>query len=164
MDDVLIEKIREYRKMLKMDKPDLDMALFMKILDITNESSEVKVAIEPVAETGEWLSDTPSFSVCGLKRLDDGRLVMRVNKDKPAMHAGDLFAKLKKELKNTPGDGMPLLFMKGDEVIQLTEAFSHSMTNERWAGLPFDLVLGVRKRASKPQESQEEGQKDAADN
>ena len=162
MDDALLEKIREYRRMLKMDKPDLDMALFLKILDITNESSEVKVAIEPVTETGEWVSDTPSFSVCGVKRLEDGRLVLRVNNEKHAMAAGDLYVKLKKELKNTPCNGIPLLFMQGDSVIQLTEAFSHSMTNERWAGLPFDLVLGVRKRAKKPQEDQEETTKEDA--
>ena len=53
MDDVLLEKIREYRKLLKMDKPDLDMALCLTLLDITHESSEVKVALEPVSESGE---------------------------------------------------------------------------------------------------------------
>jgi len=163
MDDVLLEKIREYRKLLKMDKPDLDMALFLKILDITNESSEVKVALEPVSESGEWVSDTPTYSVCGVKRLEDGRLALRVNKEKHAMAAGDLFEKLKKELKKSSGDSMPVLFMQGDAVTQLTEAFSHSMTNDQWAGLPFDLVLGVRKRANKPQEDQEEGQENAGD-
>ena len=58
---------------------------------------------------------------------------------------------------------MQQLFLQGDAVIQLTEAFSHSMTNDQWAGLPFDLVLGVRKRANKPQEDQEEGQENAGD-
>ena len=163
MDDVLLEKIREYRKLLKMDKPDLDMALFLKILDITNESSEVKVALEPVSESGEWVSDTPTYSVCGVKRLEDGRLAIRVNKEKHAMVAGDLYERLKKELKKSSGDSMPVLFMQGDSVIQLTEAFSHSMTNDQWAGLPFDLVLGVRKRANKPQEDQEEGKENAGD-
>ena len=163
MDDVLLEKIREYRKLLKMDKPELDMALFLKILDITNESSEVKVALEPVSESGEWISDTPTYSVCGVKRLEDGRLALRVNKEKRAMAAGDLYEKLKKELKKSSGDSMPVLFLQGDVVIQLTEAFSHSMTNDQWAGLPFDLVLGVRKRANKPQEDQEEGQENAGD-
>ena len=163
MDDVLLEKIREYRKLLKMDKPELAMALFLKILDITNESSEVKVALEPVSESGEWISDTPTYSVCGVKRLEDGRLALRVNKEKRAMAAGDLYEKLKKELKKSSGDSMPVLFLQGDAVIQLTEAFSHSMTNDQWAGLPFDLVLGVRKRANKPQEDQEEGQENAGD-
>ena len=163
MDDVLLEKIREYRKLLKMDKPELDMALFLKILDITNESSEVKVALEPVSESGEWISDTPTYSVCGVKRLEDGRLALRVNKEKRAMTAGDLYEKLKQELKKSSGDSMPVLFLQGDAVIQLTEAFSHSMTNDQWAGLPFDLVLGVRKRANKPQEDQEEGQENAGD-
>lgn len=163
MDDVLLEKIREYRKLLKMDKPELDMALFLKILDITNESSEVKVALEPVSESGEWVSDTPTYSVCGVKRLEDGRLALRVNKEKRAMAAGDLYEKLKKELKKSSGDSMPVLFLQGDAVTQLTEAFSHSMTNDQWAGLPFDLVLGVRKRANKPQEDQEEGQENAGD-
>lgn len=153
MDDVLLEKIREYRKMLKLDKPDLDLALLLKILDIMNESSEVFIALEPVTETGEWVSDTPKYAVRGLKKLDDGRLVLTTSNDKHGMHAGDLFMKLKKELKRATGMGVPVLFLKGDEAVQLTEAFSHSMDNEKWAGLPFDLVLGVRKR---PVEESEE--------
>ena len=152
MDDVLLEKIREYRRMLKIDKPDLDLALLLKILGIMNESSQVKVAIEPVSETGEWVSDTPTFNVNGLKRLEDGRLVLRVSKEKSGMTAGDLLEKLEKELKHSSGEKMPVLFMKGDEAVQLNEAFSHSMNKEQWAGLPFDLVLGVQKRSVKPEE------------
>ena len=155
MDDVLLEKIREYRRMLKTDKPDLDLALLLKILDIMNESSQVKVALEPVTESGEWVSDTPTFSVNSLKRLDDGRLVLRMNKEKNGMTAGDLHVKLEKELKHSSGEKVPVLFMKGDEPVQLTEAFSHSMNKEQWAGLPFDLVLGVQKRVSKPKEDEE---------
>lgn len=147
MDDVLLEKIRDYRRMLKLDKPDLDVALLMKILGITNESSEVHVAIEPVRESGEWVSDTPSYAVSGLKKLDDGRLVLKVNNEKHGMAAGDLYDQYKKALKHASGSKMPVLFMRGDDVIQLTEAFSHALINEHWAGLPFNLILGVRKRA-----------------
>ena len=164
MDDVLLEKIREYRRMLKTDKPDLDLALLLKILGIMNESSQVKVAIEPVSEKGEWISDTPTFTVNSLKRLEDGRLVLRVNKEKSGMTAGDLLEKLEKELKHSTGEKMPVLFMKGDEIIQLNEAFSHSMNKEQWAGLPFDLVLGVQKRPSKSQDDPNENQEDNPDN
>lgn len=158
-DDVLQEKIREYRKMLKLDRPDLDLALLLKILDIMNDSSEVKVAIEPVSESGEWIADTPTYTVCNVKRLDDGRLVLRVNNEKHGMTVGDLYVKLTKEMKRTTGKSVPVLFMKGSEVVQLTEAFSHTMTNEQWAGLPFDLVLGVRKRPSDSQKSETHVQK-----
>lgn len=156
MDDVLIEKIREYRKMLKLDKPDLDMALLLKILDITNESSEVFVTLEPVTESGEWISDAQQYAVCGIKRLDDGRIVMRVNQEKHGMAAGDLHEQLKKLLKHTTGSKVPVLFMKGEEITQLSEAFSHSLINDQWAGLPFNIVLGVRKRAIEVVEEDEQ--------
>lgn len=157
MDDVLLEKIREYRKMLQLDKPDLDVALLMKIFDITNEQSEVFIAIEPVSEDDEWVSDSPRFAVAGLARLDDGRLAMRVNRESHGMAAGDLRDLYAEELKRNTGSKMPVLFMKGDEVLQLTEAFSHSLVNRQWAGLPFDIVLGVRKRPAKAAEDGAEG-------
>ena len=156
MEDVLLEKIREYRNMLKLDKPDLDLALLLKILDITNESSEVRVAIEPVADSGEWLSDTPSYAVKGVKELDDGRIVLYVSDEKHGMHAGDLFLQLKKILKHASGSNMPVLFLHGGEVTQLTEAYSHSLVEEQWAGLPFDVILAVRKRAVVAVEEDEE--------
>ena len=152
MDDVLIEKIREYRRMLKLDKPDLDVSLLLKIFNITNESSEVFVAIEPVSETGEWVSNTPKYAVRGLKKLDDGRLVLSVNADKHGIAAGDLHEQYRKALKHASGSGVPVLFMRGDEITQITEAFSHALLKDQWSGLPFDIVLGVRKRAVVPVE------------
>lgn len=148
MDDVLLEKIREYRKMLKIDRPDLDMALLLKILDITNESSEVFIAIEPVSEAGDWVTDTPRYAVCGVTKLDDGRIVLRTNSEKHGMEAGELNLKIKKALKRATGSGVPVLFVRKGEVVQLTEAFSHSLLKDHLIGLPFDLILGVRKRSA----------------
>ena len=158
MDDVLLEKIREYRKLLKMDKPELDMALFLKILDITNESSEVKVAINPLSDEGEWASDAPTWAVGGVTVLDDGRVALRVKDDRHGMEAGDLQVRLKKQFKRSTGDGVPVLFVQGETVTQLTDAYSHALVREKWAGMPFDLVLAVKekKKEDKKEEAKEE--------
>lgn len=144
MDEVWAERIKAYRESLKSAKPDLDMALLFRILDIVNESSEVKVAVEPIGEDGEWSSDAPTYAVKGIKHLDDGRVALHASSEKHGIEAGDLYLKLKKEFKRTSGEKVPVLFAKGEKVIQLTDAYSHALVREQWAGMPFDLVLAIR--------------------
>lgn len=143
MDEVWAEKIKAYRDSIKEAKPDLDIALLFRILDIVNESSEVKVAINPVSDEG-WSSEAPTYAVAGVKRLDDGRVALRVNDEKHGMEAGTLYTKLKKEFKHVSGEKVPVLFVHGETVTQLTDAYSHALVRQQWAGMPFDLVLAVR--------------------
>ena len=143
MDEVWAEKIKAYRESIKEAKPDLDIALLYRILDIVNESSEVKVAINPVTEGG-WSSEAPTYAVAGVKKLDDGRVALRVNDEKHGIEAGALYTKLKKEFKRASGEKVPVLFVRGDTVTQLTDVDSHALVREQWAGMPFDLVLAVR--------------------
>lgn len=143
MDEVWGEKIKAYRESLKGPKPDLDMSLLFRILDVVNESSEVHVAINPVDDEAGWSSDAPTYAVAGVCRLDDGRIALRVNSEKHGMEAGDLYVKLKHELKHVQVDKMPVLYVRGEKVVQLTDAYSHSLVREMWAGMPFDLVLAV---------------------
>ena len=144
MDEVWEEKVKAYRESIKEAKPDLDIALLFRILDIVNESSEVKVAINPISGEGDWSSDAPTYGVTGVKRLDDGRVALRVADERHGIEAGVLYNKLKKEMKRSTGEKVPVLFVKGETVTQLTDAYSHALVREQWAGMPFDLVLAVR--------------------
>lgn len=158
MDELWEERLREYRESLKKAKPELDIALLFRILDLVNESSEVKVAINPLSDEGEWASDAPTWAVGGVTVLDDGRVALRVKDDRHGMEAGDLHARLKKQFKRSTGDGVPVLFVQGETVTQLTDAYSHALVREKWAGMPFDLVLAVKekKKEDKKEEAKEE--------
>lgn len=144
MDEIWEEKIKAYRESIKGAKPDLDIALLFRILDIVNESSEVKVAVNPVDSEGDWSSDAPTWAVTGVRRLDDRRVALRVADERHGIEAGALYTKLKREFKHETGSGAPVLFVRKGEVIQLTDAYSHALVREQWAGMPFDLVLAVK--------------------
>ncbi|MBQ9000845.1 MAG: hypothetical protein IJ087_03225 [Eggerthellaceae bacterium] len=144
MDEVWEEKVKAYRESIKQEKPELDIALLFRILDIVNESSEVKVAIDPIGEEGDWSSNAPTYAVTGVTKLDDGRVALRAADEHHGIEAGALYNKLKKEMKRSTGEKVPVLFAKGETVTQLTDVFSHALVREQWAGMPFDLVLAVR--------------------
>ena len=48
MDEVWAEKIKAYRDSIKEEKPDLDIELLLRILDIVNESSEMHSGIAAI--------------------------------------------------------------------------------------------------------------------
>ena len=142
--DVMQEKIKQYREMLKKEKPELDIELLFRIMRIMNDSSEVHVGIDPIAEDGKWTSNAPTYAVSGVTTLDDGRVALRVNNEKHGITVDNLERKLRKLFKHDRGTGKPVLFVRGDTVTQLTEAYSHALVREKWAGLPFDLVLAIK--------------------
>lgn len=142
--DVLQEKIKEYKESLKKERPELDIALLFRILDLMNESSEVKVAIDPVKGDGEWSSDAPTYAVVGVTTLEDGRVALKVRDERHAMEAGDLYVKLKKVFKRKNVEKVPVLYVKNETVTQLTDAYSHALVQQKWGGMPFDLVLAVK--------------------
>lgn len=142
----MAEKIREYKESLKREKPELDIALLFRILDLVNESSEVKVAIDPVKSDGEWSSNAPTWSVVGVTRLDDGRVALKVRGERHGIEAGELHTKLKREFKHQTGERVPVLFVRGENVVQLTDAYSHALVREMYAGMPFDVVLAIKEK------------------
>ena len=144
LDDVMLQKIKEYKEMLKKKKPDLDMDLLFRIFRVMNDSSEVHVAIDPIAEDGQWSSKAPTFAVSGITELEDGRIALRVNSEHHGLTVGSLAVKLRRAFKHKSISGVPVLYVKGEAVTQLTDAYSHALVREKWAGLPFDLVLAVK--------------------
>lgn len=143
-EDILQEKIKAYRESLKEAKPDLDVALLMRILDMVNGDSEIKVAINPIAEGGEWDPKAPTYAVNGVKEMEDRRLALRVSDEKHGIAAYKLEEQYKKHLKHSKGEKMPVLFTRKGEVVKLTDVFSHALVREMWAGMPFDVVLAVK--------------------
>ena len=145
-DDALRERIQAYRDSLGGEKPDLDIALLFRILDLVNDLSEVRVAVDPVDDHGGWQPGAPTWSVTGVRKLDDGRVVLRVADEHHGIKAGDFYAKLEKEFEHQTGAGVPVLFARGDSVTKLTDVYSHALVHQMWAGMPFDLVLAVRSK------------------
>jgi rubrerythrin len=49
------------------------------------------------------------------------------------------------------------VFLRKDEIVEITDAFSHTMVREHWSGLPFDLILAtVTERPPRPDAEQTE--------
>ena len=99
-EDILREKIRAYRAMLDEEKPELDIELLMRVLDMVNDESEVKVAIDPVDPEGGWVPGAPTYAVAGIRELDDGRLALRVHDEKHGIAAEVLYSQLQKEFRH----------------------------------------------------------------
>ena len=145
-DDILKEKIKAYRESLKGEVPDLDIELLMKVLDMVNESSEVKVAISPVTEGGGWDPNAPTYAVAGITTLDDGRISLRVHDERHGIEAGTLYLKIKKALKRRSGSKMPVIFSRKGNIVQLTDVYSHALVRQMYAGMPFDVVLAFSEK------------------
>ena len=73
-----------------------------------------------------------------------GRYALRVNTEKHGISVDELMRKLRKAYKHDRGTGKPVYFTYGETVTQLTDAYSHALVRQQWAGLPFDLVLAVK--------------------
>lgn len=143
-DDALSEKIKEYREMLENERPELDMELLMRVLEMVNDESEVKVAIDPVDATGEWVATATTYAVLGLRKLDDGRLALRVADERHGIVGEKLIMQLRKEFDtNFAGHKVPVLFVHKGEVVQLTEIYSHVLVRAAYAGMPSDVVLAT---------------------
>ena len=152
-EDILAEKIKAYRESLKHQKPDLDLELLMRILDMVNGESEVKIAIDPVDEDGGWSADAPTYAVRGVTKLEDGRIALRANAEHHGIEADTLYSQLKKALKHTKGSNAPVIFVRKGEVITLTDVYSHSLVRQVYAGMPFDVVLAVTEKKTKIEEA-----------
>ena len=144
MDDqnVLHEKIKEWKKAHKGAPRDLDFAFFCEILRFVNGSSPVKVACNPTSQAGEWVPGTECRSVAKAEVDDKGRLVLRLKSDKTGLSADKLYEQVQHLKKRVAGGKSPVMVKISEtKTIQITDAYSHSLVKQHWAGLPFDLVF-----------------------
>lgn len=144
-EDVLREKIKQYKEMLKQEKPDLDMELLLRVFSLVNEESEVKVALEPIGDEGEWVSSATTYAVSGVRELDDGRIALRVNDEKHGIAVGKLEPQLRKAFRHKTPYKAPVFFMHKNEEVKLTEVYSHALVRQVYAGLPSDVILATKK-------------------
>ena len=145
-DDILQEKIKAYREMLKNQRPELDFELFLKILDMVNDESEVKASLEPINEDGTWSSEARTFAVLGVKTLDDGRVCLRVSDEKHGIKAEKLYEQIKKAFKHSTPYKAPVFFVRGEDEVVLTDVYSHALVREVYAGMPSDVVLATARK------------------
>ena len=140
-DDVLQERIREFKESLKNNVPDMDVGLLLRILHIVNESSEMFVASNPLHDDNSWVKDCPRFAITGFEITDDGKLRLRLSSDLHGMAAGTLYDRLNRAVRKGLSDRAKIVYVYKGEEIQVTDAFSHTVVRKHWAGLPFDIVL-----------------------
>lgn len=144
-EDALQEKIRAYKASVKEQKPDLDVALLLRMLDILKDDCEIHVAIDPVSDDG-WQPDAPIYGVTRLDVDEEGRFVLLVNGDKHGITNEKLYTQVEQALRAHPNDHAYLYFNYSGKTVRLTEAYSHAQLKERWGGMPFDLVLAIHEK------------------
>ena len=150
MEDVMWDKVREYKKMLAEAKPDMDISLLLRILDVMNSSSEVFVAHNPLYDDDSWVSDVQKYAVKGAALNDEGKFVLKTSSDKQGMHVDDLHQLIKDAMRHGLSERASIYFMRKEELVEITDAYSHTLAKDQWSGLPFDLILAnVTERVSK---------------
>lgn len=136
----LEEAIYDYRKKHPGPLPDFDAKFVLDVLHTANDSSNIRIAINPVVN-GLWVKDAKFFGIKGCYVSDDHKLIFRVHRDKQTLTADELTERINKAMKSRPYKHIPIGFEYNDEIHKLTDMFGHSLVNEMWAGLPFDIIL-----------------------
>ncbi|MBQ9041309.1 MAG: hypothetical protein IJ111_00675 [Eggerthellaceae bacterium] len=148
-DDPLHQKVEEFKASLQKVTPEMDVSLLLRVLDVVNESSEVKYAFDAIDEQG-WKTGTEEIAVGGARVTDDGKLCLTLKSEKHGIEAGKLYSQARKLNKKGCADSASIVVMRKGEEMQVTDIFSHSMVRQMWAGLPFDVVM-VTKVDHKPE-------------
>lgn len=148
-DDPLHQKVEEFKASLQKTKPEMDVSLFLRVLDVANGASEVKYAYDPIDDEG-WIAGTDTLAVGGARVTDDGKLCLSLKSEKHGISADKLYTQVRKLAKKECAGTAPLVVMRKGEEVKVTDIYSHSLVREMWAGLPFDIVL-VTKVEHKPE-------------
>lgn len=148
-DDPLHQKVEEFKASLQKTTPDMNVSLLLRVLDVVNESSEVKYAFDPIDDQG-WVTGTEENAVGGAHVTDDGKLCLTLKSEKHGIAAGKLYSQVHKLSKKGCADSASIVVMRKGEEVKVTDIFSHSMVRQMWAGLPFDVVM-VTKVDRKPE-------------
>ena len=150
--NVMREMIQEWKDAHKEEPRDLDFDFFCSIIDCANESSPVKVACNPRAVDGDWIPGTPCHNVSKVGVDDQGRLTLHLRRDKEEMSAEKLYGQIMRLKKKVAGGASYVMVQINEsKSVRLTDAYSHSLVNEHWAGLPFDLVFAYYDEDKRPE-------------
>ena len=142
-DDALRHAIKSYKEAMRRPHQDLDVAFFIKTLQVANGLSCLKIARNPVNKDHQWNPDTILYNVGKVEVDEEHHLVVRIRKDgveHTVEKMLDEVTKLKRKLHGLQGPVM--LALSDEKKVQITDIYSHAFVEDHWAGLPFDVVLG----------------------
>ena len=140
--DAMQEKIKKWREANKDAPRDFDFKMLCTIIGALNDSSAVKVACNPLDEERNWVPDTTCHNIGKIDIDDEGRLVLSIRRDKEELSVEKLAWQINRLKKQRPADqSSVLLRISETKTVQITDAYSHALVRDSWAGLPFDLVL-----------------------
>lgn len=140
--DAMQAKIKQWREANKEAPRDFDFGMLCTIVDALNDSSAVKVACNPLDEERNWVPDAVCRNVGKVDVDDQGRLVLAVRHDKEELPVEKLALQIRQLKKRRPADQSPVMLKISDtKTVRITDAYSHALVRDSWAGLPFDLVL-----------------------
>lgn len=79
-------------------------------------------------------------------------MTLHLRRDKEEMPAEKLYGQIMRLKKKIAGDASYVMVQLGEsKSVRLTDAYSHSLVNAHWAGLPFDLVFAYYNEDKRPE-------------
>lgn len=140
--DVMLQRIQEWKDAHKDVPRELDFGFFCEIIEKVNNSSAVKVARNPTTVDGDWIHGAECINVARAIVDERGRLALQLRRDREEMSAERLIEQVDRLKEQVDGKSSAVMVqISEDREIQITDAYSHSLVSDHWAGLPFDLVF-----------------------
>lgn len=158
-EEVLREKVDEYKRTHPEVLPEFDYALLVKSMKRVNEDSPVKIARNAVNEMREWIPGSETWNVGRVYLSDDHYVTFTVSHGDKAMTVSDLFDELEEIDKKLPLKDVPIMIQLNETTrIRATDLYAHSLVSSMWAGLPVDFVLCYTQKTTKKHEPEAEQQ------
>ena len=142
-ENVLKEKVHEYKQAHPEALPDCDFAFLLKTIDKMSDSSKVKAARNAFNEKREWKPGTETWNVGKVYLAEDRSITFALRREGEAITIEELRDQLAPIEKKVPVKStVPVMLALSDERrVQITDLYAHSLISEKWAGMPVDFVL-----------------------
>ena len=140
--EVLREKVDDYKKSHPEDLPELDYAFFLRSISRVNESSPVKIARNAFNDMREWIPGTRTYNVSGVFLGEDSSVTFVMSGSDHCTTVDALLDELENINKKLPLKNVPIMIQIDQETtVQATDLYAHSLVSDAWAGMPADFVL-----------------------
>lgn len=153
---VLQEMIKKWKAEHKAKPRPLDYEMFLQISNMVSDSSEVKVARNPLDEDHDWIPDTKCLGVTKVFQDDEGRLTLRASYGKTNYTVDKMHSELRRVGKKISLSSSIMAQLGDSKTVQLTDVYSHALVKDSWAGLPFDLVFAYYEEEEKKEEKKQD--------
>ena len=153
-EEILREKVSEYKAAHPEALPEFDYALLLKSIDRMNDDSPVKIARNAFNEKREWIPGTETWNVSGVYLSDDNCITFTVSHGDRVMTVAQLLEALHDINKRLPLKGLPVMIQLNEETrVKATDLYAHSLVTSMWAGMPADFVLCFTQKKEKKKTS-----------